>query len=70
MTTLAHAILALLLGLGLPAGDWWDDDPLSCPQPDEPNCGAPNGAGGWLPEDPPEPAQPAAPASADPSFTG
>lgn len=65
---MTRAALALLLAIAtaLGAGDWWDDDPFACPEPDQPNCGAPNGAGGWTPE----PAEPATPAPASPAFTG
>lgn len=63
-----RVLLVLVLALGLPAGDWWDDDPFACPEPDEPNCGAPNGAGGW-PEDP-APAVPAASVAGVPVYTG
>jgi hypothetical protein len=76
MTSLViRATLALLLALlgGLPAGDWWEDDPHACPEPEQPNCGAPNGAGGWEPDPEPvelTPAGAAEPAPAPPAYTG
>jgi hypothetical protein len=58
--------VALVLALSGALGGAVDPvpDPLGCPEPDQPNCGAPNGAGGW------EFAPAAEAAEAPPDFTG
>lgn len=72
-----HALIAMTLALLPGAGEDPDGNPLIedpswfvCEQPDEPNCGAPNGAGDWMPEPDPEQAPPATPAPTTPTFTG